>query len=187
MMAFSHAPSGAAVWLPLAAASGVPAGTNLACAAVAAVAALLPDLDHPSAFLARAIPGGGVLARVVAGVTGGHRRGTHTIVAALIVGMVCTALAAGTPWAAARTAAAAVFVGYLVHIVGDCLTYGGCPVFLPFSRRRFSARLFRTGSTFETLIVAPTFGAIVVWQAYGPATVVGQALFNVVLGTLVAA
>ncbi|MEX2621923.1 MAG: metal-dependent hydrolase [Egibacteraceae bacterium] len=87
MMGRSHALSGAAGWLalapPLAAATDIPmepAGLA-AGAVVTAGAALLPDLDHPSSTVARALgPVSQLLAVAIATLAGGHRQATHSLV-----------------------------------------------------------------------------------------------------------
>lgn len=174
MMATGHFPSGAAAWLPIGSALGLSVPANLALAAAAAVAALLPDLDHEDAFLARAIPGGRWLARAIGGMAGGHRCGTHYLVAAIPVAwfawFTVLTLSKLTPWPAdsrqAAVVAAAVGVGYVAHILGDWLTLGKFPILGPFSRRRSALRLFRTGGWIETLLVAPALGVAVVWQVW---------------------
>ena len=45
-------------------------------------------------------------------------------------------------------------LGILIHIVGDWLTKGGVPLFLPFTKRRWKAGLFRTGSKAESFVAA---------------------------------
>lgn len=165
MMGYSHAISGAAAWLTVGQVLDVDPAVTMGGAAVAAVAALLPDLDHPNARLARAIPLGGMLARGIAVVAGGHRRGTHTLAAAL--GVTLLVLGGLMAWGVQDAGwwTASVGVGYVAHLVGDCLTPGGCPLLLPFSRRRHSVALFRTGGTVENLLVAPALGIVAAWQA----------------------
>ena len=98
VMGFNHATSGAAVWLAATAAlpalgSGLyhlaPAGV-LSGALVCAGAALLPDADHKSATIAHSIPLVGELATdTVEHVSGGHRHGAHTLLAAAVVTAAC--------------------------------------------------------------------------------------------------
>lgn len=97
MMGFSHAVSGAAVWVAVTTTMpGVgiapldPLGV-LTGAAVCAGAALLPDIDHPSSTVATALPGGRVVAGAVSGVTGGHRGGMHSVLA--VIGAILAAVA----------------------------------------------------------------------------------------------
>lgn len=84
MMGHTHALSGAAVWfaaVPVLGAVGMPLGLPdiAAGAIISAGAALLPDLDHPSATIAHTY---GVithlLSRAVNAVSGGHRHATHS-------------------------------------------------------------------------------------------------------------
>lgn len=105
MMGTSHALSGAAAWVALTSTMpgfGVvplePLGV-LTGAAVCAGAALLPDIDHPSSTVATALPGGRVIAGVASGVTGGHRKGMHSIVAmlAVVIGAIALSFATWTP------------------------------------------------------------------------------------------
>ena len=84
-MGRTHAASGGlafAASAPLLSGLGVDLSVGLAVGVVAAAgAALLPDLDHPSSTVARALgPLSGALARMVAAVSGGHRQGTHSLV-----------------------------------------------------------------------------------------------------------
>lgn len=98
MMGTSHAISGAAAWgaITLIAPSmgwapidpiGVITG-----AAVCAGAALLPDADHPSSTVAAGLPGGRIIAGTLGGLTGGHRKGMHSLVAVLAVMVAAIAL-----------------------------------------------------------------------------------------------
>ena len=63
----------------------------------------------------------------------------------------------------------AVAGGVLVHIAGDALTVGGCPV--PFTwmdgkTQRYSLRLFRTGAAVETWVIAPALMLAAGWLLY---------------------
>lgn len=73
--------------------------TAMVGAVVAAGAAMLPDLDHPRGTIANTFgPISRTLCRVVAWLSGGHRRATHSLVGTTIA----TALAAAAshnPWA----------------------------------------------------------------------------------------
>lgn len=81
-MGHTHALSGATAFL--AAASLLHLGSPAAVAVgtvCAAGAALLPDLDHPSASPARTFgPASWLLAKAVSAVSGGHRHATHSLV-----------------------------------------------------------------------------------------------------------
>ncbi|WP_157975699.1 metal-dependent hydrolase [Brachybacterium sp. YJGR34] len=95
MMGGHHAISGTAAWMALAGSASVMGHVTgadlldlepaqvLAGAVVATGAALLPDIDHPSATISRS--GGGItkaLTRAVSSVAG-HRGATHTLLAAV--------------------------------------------------------------------------------------------------------
>ncbi|HEY8589540.1 MAG TPA: metal-dependent hydrolase [Naasia sp.] len=94
VMGFTHATSGTAAWLAVTAALPV-FGTDilpmsseavLAGALVAAGAALLPDADHGSATIAHSVPVlGPLVTDAIGDVSGGHRHGAHTLLAAAAV------------------------------------------------------------------------------------------------------
>lgn len=73
----------------------MPVATVFAFAGVCGGYGVLPDLDHPQATLARTLgPATKAIATFVHGISGGHRKGTHTVwFAALMLGLV-TLLAA---------------------------------------------------------------------------------------------
>ena len=97
MMGASHAATGAAGWLvltgPLAQTFGIHADPQLQIigALTTAGAALISDWDHPSATIAYALPPvSNLIAAGIRLVAGGHRQGTHSILAVIAF----TALAA---------------------------------------------------------------------------------------------
>jgi len=108
MMGGSHAISGAAVWLALAspAALGLAApGTGhpletagvLGGALVAAGAALTPDIDHQDATTAHSLPViGRASATAVSKLSGGHRHGTHSLLALPAAALAAWALSFAT-------------------------------------------------------------------------------------------
>lgn len=96
MLGYSHATSGALVWL--AAAPGISellgnplSPEELAVGAVAcAGAALIPDLDHPSATIAYTFgPISHAASKFTALLAGGHRQGTHSLVFSVGFGILC--------------------------------------------------------------------------------------------------
>jgi len=102
MLGYSHATSGALVWLlvapPVAQALGQPLGPQeLAAGAVAcAGAALIPDLDHPKATIAHTFgPVSEAVSRGVNLVAGGHRQMTHSLLFAVGFGLLCQLFALG--------------------------------------------------------------------------------------------
>lgn len=110
MMGGHHAVTGAAAWLALtgtaeiagrATGLGVLDGLDtpelLAGTVVATGAALLPDIDHPSATIARS---GGPFTKAMSSAVGaaaGHRGGTHTLLAAAVFAAIA-ALVAALDW-----------------------------------------------------------------------------------------
>lgn len=104
-MGRTHATSGAAAFLavlPLLHQAGLSLTplTVPVAALAAAGAAMLPDLDHPQATVSRSLgPVTVGLARLVARCTGGHRGGTHSLlaVAALTGGAAAVDLAGALP------------------------------------------------------------------------------------------
>lgn len=102
-MGHTHALTGAAVWLAAAPLLGhvahIGAPELVAGAVVTAGAALLPDCDHPSATVARTFGWPTrLLARGIAWVSGGHRKGTHAIWAIPITGAIAQAMVIGGRW-----------------------------------------------------------------------------------------
>jgi membrane-bound metal-dependent hydrolase YbcI (DUF457 family) len=93
-MGRGHQAVGAASFLVFGSAAAALAGqslspTELGCGAlVASGASLAPDLDCPQATIARSLgPLTQGLSRVVAKLSGGHRHGTHSFLATVLVGI----------------------------------------------------------------------------------------------------
>lgn len=129
MMGTSHAASGAAAWLALTATS-LPAlgvyeltpGTVLLGVGVAAGAALLPDADHHNATIAHSIPvAGRIAAGTVGALSGGHRKGMHSLlaVALVIVGMTYLGRLTWSPAGWDMT----IHLGAAIA-AGACVTFG---------------------------------------------------------------
>lgn len=99
--------------------------------AVAAGAALLPDIDHPRSTLGRHVGNLGFR----------HRGATHSVgIGALfstVVGAVASQL---VPPRTAALFAAAVFVGYLSHLLADLVNPAPMPLAWPFVRRGLRPR-----------------------------------------------
>ena len=198
---------------------GASVGWRLLVIAVTGGAALLPDLDHPSATAARSL---GFVTRVLAkgvdlaslavyhatreGVDpterhSGHRLVTHTVPGELLASLVAASLCLLHPVAGAVLCAllaglmslglkvaggvfaaasgftgwflldresgwwwlvpVAVFVGCVVHILGDTVTNSGTPLLWPLRSQGRRWRLVTTPVTFaagdavETLLIAP--------------------------------
>jgi len=128
MMGSSHAASGAAVWLAITATS-IPAlgvhelapGVVLLGVGIAAGAALLPDADHHNATIAHSVPvAGRVAAGAIGALSGGHRKGMHSLLAvvAVIIGMIYLGQLTWTPDGWDRT----------LHL-GAAISAGACVTF----------------------------------------------------------
>ncbi len=155
MLARSHALSAAAGWLTTAAVSSVagapwPVRTIAVGAVVSAGAALLPDVDCPGAHAARALgPPGQAIARGMAALSrtvyrrtatardvsdryrDGHRGITHTLIFALVVGLVVAVLGV--------TPAATVTAGVVMWLNATWAARG----ILPWRARRIRVSGFR--------------------------------------------
>lgn len=126
MMGTHHALCGAAAWVALTStAPGFPAISAAPIApeyvvmgaVLCAGAALLPDLDHPSATIAHAIPGVGRAATgAISGLAGGHRRGTHSLLAA--AGIVLLASLPFTLPALLAGACGAALLAFALRVLG---------------------------------------------------------------------
>lgn len=100
MLGRSHVATGAAGFLAAVAPAYALTGNALspgevACGTlVAAGAALLPDLDHPKATVSRAMgPFSWFASRAISKLAGGHRNGTHSLLALALVGGGAAAVA----------------------------------------------------------------------------------------------
>lgn len=108
---------------------------------VAALASFLPDLDHPTSTAGRYMP------RWFRWLMGGHRMGTH-----------CLLAIAGSWWLTGYllenpAVANAMAVGWASHVVLDMLTIQGVGLLYPFSRCKFRIGWLVTGSDTEDQFV----------------------------------
>lgn len=99
MMGINHAAMGGSAWIAVTSTApyalhlypqsptAVIAGTLVACGG-----ALLADADHHNASIAHSIPGGRIAAGAVGMVSGGHRHGTHSLLALVLVTLGSIAL-----------------------------------------------------------------------------------------------
>jgi membrane-bound metal-dependent hydrolase YbcI (DUF457 family) len=132
MMGHSHALSGALVWLgvapgltaisqstgfaPMMATALTPAEL-IAGAVVCAGAAMLPDLDHPSATIAQTFgPATWLLSRAVNFLSGGHRHATHSLLFAACAGLGAHILAQNQP--IGRDVLVILMIGLALRAVG---------------------------------------------------------------------
>jgi membrane-bound metal-dependent hydrolase YbcI (DUF457 family) len=134
MMGHSHALSGAVVWLGIAPglaalpavispelapslASVLTPSELIAGAVICAGAAMLPDLDHPSATIAQTFgPVTWGLSKAVNFVSGGHRHATHSLLFGLAAGAGTHFLAGRYP--IARDILVVLMIGLALRAVG---------------------------------------------------------------------
>lgn len=93
----------------------MPVATLVVFAALVGGFGVLPDLDHPQATLARTLgPVTKAISQVVHNISGGHRKGTHTVWAALLVVALVTVLATqfGRP-----ALIPVVFIGFYLFVM----------------------------------------------------------------------
>lgn len=108
---------------------------------VAALASFLPDLDHHKATAGRYMPA------LFRWLVGGHRMGTHSLVA---IGLAWWL----TGWLLENPSVAnAMAIGWGSHVVLDMLTVNGVGLLYPFSRCKFRIGWFVTGSDGEDWFV----------------------------------
>ena len=149
MMAGSHVVAGAALWAVTAKLAGGPPADPQALA-LAALGALLPDIDHPQSWAGRKLkPISVPLAFMV-----GHRGVTHSLLAVL-GGIAALVMLGFDGWAAP------LVIGYLSHLAADALTPSGVPLLWPW-KQRFGIGLCPTGGLMEWLVVA-AFAAATAW------------------------
>lgn len=138
MRGFTHAAAGAAIG-----AAAVPA-CPMAGAAVGAMAALLPDIDHPGSTVGRRLRPLAVLLEEL----WGHRSLTHTVWFALPAGLLVglAALWLGLPAGCVLAGAA----GGLSHLALDVLTRSGVEPLAPWGPRLRGP--IRTGGVWDVLL-----------------------------------
>lgn len=136
MMTKTHAITGGAAWLTTATAfhhhihpAVVVAGTALAW-----FSAKAPDIDNPDSLPAHQID------KLTPGLStwieqhAGHRGCTHWGVTALGTGAVF-AVIFGAISTMLWWLGLAIGIGWLAHVLGDCLTWSGAPLMSPFTAR----------------------------------------------------
>ena len=131
MMGGHHAISGAAAWLALigtptigdrALGAGVldlTAPEVLAGTVVATGAALLPDIDHPSATIARSAGAASKLASSAISSAAGHRGATHTLLAVAVF-TLAGVLVARLDWAVHAPVVGQVEIATTAGVTGLC-------------------------------------------------------------------
>ncbi|NPA86156.1 MAG: metal-dependent hydrolase [bacterium] len=125
--------------------------------------AAAPDADHPQSWISRNFRGLArglrLLVRCSAGKKNAEHRGmSHSLVffglLFIILYFLCIIIIkCRLCWLCSL----AFLFGYLAHLLEDTLTVQGIPALLPFSRKRYSLKLFSTGSRAEQVFVVVVF------------------------------
>lgn len=173
MMGVSHAVTGAAAWLLIAGSvpttfgvvPGVDGPALGAGMVVAAGAALLPDIDHRNGSMAHSLPPfSQMMARTTERITGGHRKGTHSLLGLVV---------------AVAWALAAAFIKVPAHGAGDL--YVGAGIFAVLLAACAFQALDLTNNKFVSWVWALCMAGVVVvfgadnWAWFPAAVGVGYA------------
>lgn len=135
---------GAVAGLLAAKALGYTGSTEVAMAGIAAVTALLPDIDTPDSLLGHIVaPVSAALNLLI-----GHRKLTHSLLAVFLV-FAAAVWVAG----AGHYCTIAVVAGYASHLLLDFLNPQGVPFFYPYPRR-YCLPLTVTGAVVDNLLGA---------------------------------
>lgn len=121
---------------------------SLSCGAVAAAAALLPDVESPKSFVGQKLPGVSHAGELVFG----HRQAFHSLPAA--VGFLIVAFVFSKSVHLPSYFAFAGFAGYLSHLLLDTFNPAGVPWLWPF-KLRFRIPLTQSGGPLEKVLVLP--------------------------------
>lgn len=137
------------------------------------VGGLAPDIDQPTADLYRRVRGGGLLARVIHPLLGGHRFISHSIIGIFLFGFVLQILLdmlgkvllvdMDVVWWA-------FMIGFISHFIMDLLTRDGVPLLFPIPIRfGFPPLRFlrmKTGGVVEKSFIFPGLLMINVYLVY---------------------
>ena len=102
----------------------LPLHRNLPAVACAIIGSVLPDIDSPRSYIGRVLP----FASIPIEQQWGHRTITHSLLCLLALSFMIWPLLIWQP-----ACYAAVILGYMSHIVADCATKSGVPLFYPHS------------------------------------------------------
>jgi inner membrane protein len=149
MMGATHAIVGMVAGMMIATYAHAAPAQVLFLGGVSALAALLPDIDHPNASLRQRMG----VAGHVAFFWLPHRGITHTLIALAMVSAV-------TLYFLPPQVAFAFISGYASHLLADSLTRSGVPLVWPLLNYRYGFRMMSTGGLFEQIINLICIGII---------------------------
>lgn len=110
---------------------------------VAGVFSFWPDLEHEGSTAGRAV--GKRWSWLIRKIAGGHRMGTHSVFAVIVIAWWLVGYFTQNP-----TMANAAAVGWFSHIFTDLLTVQGVGLLWPLTRRKFRIGWMVTGRAGET-------------------------------------
>lgn len=122
---------------------------------VAALASFLPDLEHAGSTAGRTV--GKRLSAVIRFLTGGHRMGTHSLIAIAVMWLTTRYLLDS------QILANAAAIGWSSHVFVDSLTKDGVAPWWPLSRSKTRYGWITTGSPTED-----TYVMLVKWLVGAP-------------------
>ncbi len=149
----------------------LPLHRNLPAIACAIIGSVLPDIDSPRSYIGRVLP----YASIPIERQWGHRTITHSLLCLLALSvMIWPLLIYQIP------CYAALLLGYLSHIVADCATKSGVPLFYPHSAAcvfpgsakyriktgSMGERYLSIGIVFMLLIFLPILHMGGIWQSF---------------------
>lgn len=150
-MASTHITLGIGCWSAYSYYKGIP--PHPISMGIAAISALLPDIDHPKSKFGRMVP---FLSYPISYFLG-HRGITHSLLAIFVSSLLLIYYGLNT-WYVAP-----IVVGYLSHLLGDMFTNSGIPLFWP-NRRKIAFPIFNTGgmaeSGFRLLLTISVIGLV---------------------------
>ena len=122
MMAPTHIAAGLLTTTGIFSLFSVPLHSNLPAIGATIIGSLLPDIDFPRSSLGRLVP----FLSVPIERRWGHRTITHCLLAVAVLAVALSPLLFfhGTMFCA-------LLIGYMSHLMADCATKSGCPLFLP--------------------------------------------------------
>lgn len=113
------------------------------------IGSLFPDIDHGRSYIGQKAK---ITSKVVSK-TCGHRGATHSPIMTLLFLMLLDYLNNEFLIVAdIKILLRPFYLGIASHIFLDFLTGGGVPIFMPFSKKRYSLTNFKTAGEFESIV-----------------------------------
>ncbi len=152
------------------------------------LAALLPDIDQPTAQIWHKIPiFGHTAGKVASKMTFGHRNITHSLLGFVLINFGLFKFISAFPeyWSIDRTTLfAVVVISYGLHLLSDAFTVEGIPILFPYQRmfgippKPFEGIRIQSGKWFENLILFPIINIVLLVLIISNWDKVGSILFK---------